>query len=75
MDLHQVKKLFIRNIEVTMSKNSFELLIRDILGNVLLEKVYKFKDYAFIHFRTRRDAQHALELLRGNNCRLGNILS
>ncbi|GJQ68582.1 hypothetical protein Trydic_g17134 [Trypoxylus dichotomus] len=62
--MSKVKKLFIRNIEVTMSKNSFESIIKDILGDIHLEKVYKFKDYAFIHFRRRGEAQTALELLK-----------
>ncbi|KAI4454246.1 heterogeneous nuclear ribonucleoprotein [Holotrichia oblita] len=65
--MSKVKILFIRNIKVTMPEESFELLIKDSIGNIQLEKVYKFKDYAFIHFLTRNDAQHALELLQGNN--------
>ncbi|KRT84909.1 RNA binding protein, partial [Oryctes borbonicus] len=63
--MSKVKKLFIRNIEVTMTRNSFESIIIDILGNVQPEKVYKFKDYAFVHFRKRSEALTALRLLKG----------
>lgn len=59
-----------RNIEVTMSRNSFVRLIRAILKDLHIEKIYKFKDYAFLHFSSRRDAQRALQLCKGDTSRL-----
>ena len=32
-----------------------------------IERVKKLKDYAFVHFRQREDALHAMNMLNGNH--------
>lgn len=47
------------------------LLVQAIPQDIVLEKVYKHLDYAFVHFETRSDAERALVALQNNLLALG----
>ncbi|XP_017771441.1 PREDICTED: APOBEC1 complementation factor-like [Nicrophorus vespilloides] len=64
--MRRVRRLFVRNMPVRHSTDDMKQMIVCILGLQFrfVEKVYKHRDYGFIHFATRRDAQKSLEILR-----------
>ena len=55
-----VKILFVRNLMLSTTENTIRDLFNE-LGNNSVERVKKAKDYAFVHFSTREDAEKALE--------------
>lgn len=53
----QVKVLFVRNLDLMTSEDR----LRQIFGDHgTIERVKKQTDYAFVHFRERKDAEMAL---------------
>uniref|UniRef100_T1J1J1 RRM domain-containing protein n=1 Tax=Strigamia maritima TaxID=126957 RepID=T1J1J1_STRMM len=59
--MSKVTVLYIRNLML----NTTEDQIRDAFNEVCegtVEKVKKLRDFAFVHFRTREDAENALEI-------------
>ncbi|XP_022905124.2 APOBEC1 complementation factor-like [Onthophagus taurus] len=61
----QVKKLFIRNIDMNLSRHELLNLIRQYVPSTHLVKVYTKYDYAFVHFVTKEFAENALITLQG----------
>ncbi|KAK4872984.1 hypothetical protein RN001_015013 [Aquatica leii] len=60
----KVTRLFLRNLPLQMSRRNFLWLISKVVDVSTVEKVYKKKDYAFVHFVNRTIAEHALAKLR-----------
>lgn len=54
-----------RNLSVKWDAYSIANVVTMLVRSSCIEKVYKFKDYAFIHFYERADAEVALSLLKG----------
>ncbi|XP_048521468.1 APOBEC1 complementation factor isoform X2 [Dendroctonus ponderosae] len=70
MDEHEaskVKILFLRNLNVTEPPEDFTRFIYDLIDRSLVDKVYKFKDYAYIHLSTRYNAEKLFASLQGNH--------
>ncbi|KAH1018268.1 hypothetical protein HUJ05_006074 [Dendroctonus ponderosae] len=62
-----VKILFLRNLNVTEPPEDFTRFIYDLIDRSLVDKVYKFKDYAYIHLSTRYNAEKLFASLQGNH--------
>uniref|UniRef100_A0AAR5Q4J2 RRM domain-containing protein n=1 Tax=Dendroctonus ponderosae TaxID=77166 RepID=A0AAR5Q4J2_DENPD len=60
----KVKILFLRNLDVTEPPEDFTRFIYDLIDRSLVDKVYKFKDYAYIHLSTRYNAEKLLASLQ-----------
>ncbi|KAK5639922.1 hypothetical protein RI129_010733 [Pyrocoelia pectoralis] len=60
-----VKRLFIRNLSEGITRKSLLQILYQLVGDdCSIEKVYKFRHYAFIHFTSRRMAEIALTKLQ-----------
>lgn len=57
-------KLFLRNLPISVTSERLTLLIRQLVTRDCLVKLYRFKDFAFAHFRNKGEARMALSLLR-----------
>ena len=55
---HQVKKLYVRNIAPETTEDSLRELFSRLGGEV--ERVKKQNDYAFVHMKTREEAQELM---------------
>ncbi|ESO07097.1 hypothetical protein HELRODRAFT_76754 [Helobdella robusta] len=66
--MEKVKILYFRNLMLHTTESTLELLCAEVLGrNDALERVKKLKDYAFVHFKERKDALLVMEQLNGRN--------
>lgn len=54
-----------KHLPVTMLPEEFTRQITIVLSKFEIVKTYKFKDYAFVHFNSRKDAEEAMDILRG----------
>ncbi|XP_018335310.1 heterogeneous nuclear ribonucleoprotein R-like [Agrilus planipennis] len=64
-EMKSVKKLFVRNLPVTMTRQELvQILTAALPTSHSMIKVYKFKDYSFLHFDNRKNAEKALEVLK-----------
>nr|XP_022904690.1 uncharacterized protein LOC111416786 [Onthophagus taurus] len=61
--LANITKLFFRNMSVTELPEQFNATLTRVLDGMPLRKVYKFKDYAFVHFYNRNEAEKAKKKL------------
>ena len=62
----QVKILYVRNLMLSTTEDSIrEAFVKAGGKDGCVERVKKLRDYAFVHFREREDAQSALELMNG----------
>nr|XP_022905010.1 uncharacterized protein LOC111417045 [Onthophagus taurus] len=60
----KIKKLFFRNLKVTEPRETFLEILNDVLEGIVVLKVFRFKDYGFVHFMTHKDAEEALKRLK-----------
>lgn len=56
-----------RNLPLIWDAAGIEQMVKKIVSPRKVLRVHKFKDYSFIHFHNRADAEIALSLLRGKN--------
>ncbi|XP_045462877.1 APOBEC1 complementation factor-like isoform X2 [Harmonia axyridis] len=63
-EMARVKKVYLRNLDVTQTREALKATIESYLDPGAIEKVYKFKDYAFIHLSTRELALKLVEFLK-----------
>lgn len=63
--LFQIKILFVRNLEVTMPFDQFSIIVYSLMPKMFIEKIYKFKNYAYIHLDTREHAEMLTRKLEG----------
>lgn len=57
--------MYLRNLDVTMTPQEVEHLIWRYIRRENIQKVYKFKNYAFIHVKTRELAEGLKDTLKG----------
>ncbi|KAG5874955.1 hypothetical protein JTB14_002639 [Gonioctena quinquepunctata] len=62
--LNSVKILYIRNLSVTETTEDLQKFLLRFIEEQYLEKVYKFKNYAFVHLSTRSEAEKLMTKLR-----------
>lgn len=67
----QVKILYLRNLDVCQSHSNLNAIILQFVPQQCLEKVFKFKNYAFVHLTTRIIAEHLMEKLTGKRPEFG----
>ncbi|KAL1513747.1 hypothetical protein ABEB36_003117 [Hypothenemus hampei] len=61
---NEIKILFIRNLDVTENSQHFTKRMYQLINCENVEKIYKYKDFAYIHLNTREDAELLLEKLK-----------
>ena len=62
----QVKILYVRNLMLSTTEDSIrEAFVKAGGKDGCVERVKKLRDYAFVHFREREEAQQALEIMNG----------
>lgn len=54
-----------RNLDVCESRSELEKIVLMYVSPAYVERVFKFKNYAFIHLKTRAVAEKLMEKLRG----------
>ena len=64
-----VRVLYVRNLMITTSEEQIKEIFERYKSNAV-ERVKKLKDYAFVHFREREDALHAMNLINGQSRRV-----
>lgn len=57
--------MFLRNLKIKDDRITFCEEMRNVLGQNRIRRIYKYKDYAFIHFTTREEAMIGKNLLSG----------
>ncbi|KAG5891931.1 hypothetical protein JTB14_030076 [Gonioctena quinquepunctata] len=62
--LDSVKILYMRNLSITDSTEDLHKSLLRFIKEQDLEKVYKFKNYAFVHVSTRRKAEELMKTLK-----------
>ncbi|GFN78748.1 RNA-binding protein 47, partial [Plakobranchus ocellatus] len=64
--MSQVRVLYVRNLMLSTTEETLHEVFTKAAGREgVLERVKKLRDYAFIHFTTREDAEKALETMNG----------
>ncbi|XP_044749532.1 APOBEC1 complementation factor-like [Coccinella septempunctata] len=63
-EMKKVKILYLRNLNVMESRDYLKAIIEMYMNPEFIEKVYKFKDYAFIHLTSRKAATELLDILK-----------
>ncbi|RZC32740.1 APOBEC1 complementation factor-like [Asbolus verrucosus] len=61
--MKRVKILYFRNVPVSWSPDRFKSFANRILKNIVIERIYKKDNYAFVHFFTRNAAEMAMKML------------
>ena len=62
----QVKILYVRNLMLSTTEDSIREAFMKAGGKEsCVERVKKLRDYAFVHFREREEAQRALDIMDG----------
>ena len=64
----QVRVLYVRNLMMTTTEEQIKDTFERFKANSV-ERVKKLKDYAFVHFRERDDALHAMNMMNSNDTR------
>ncbi|XP_050315992.1 uncharacterized protein LOC126750410 isoform X2 [Anthonomus grandis grandis] len=59
----KVKIVFLRNLDVTLEIKEFADLIYSLIAPSHVEKIYKCKDYAYVHLTTRKHTEELMEIL------------
>ncbi|KAJ8919636.1 hypothetical protein NQ315_006162 [Exocentrus adspersus] len=62
--MNQVKIIYLRNLDVCETREQVQATVLQFTSKSTIEKVYKFKNYAFIHVVTREYAEHLLQCLQ-----------
>ena len=62
----QVRVLYVRNLMMTTTEEQIKDTFERFKANSV-ERVKKLKDYAFVHFRERDDALHAMNMMNSND--------
>ncbi|CAG9841025.1 unnamed protein product [Diabrotica balteata] len=62
--LEKVTTIFMRNLPVTLSKEELQESVFKLMDKENIQRVYKFKNYAFIHLFTRTQAEHLMKILK-----------
>lgn len=63
--MSKVKNLYVRNLMAETTEETLELFFGNVTGVQTIERIKKIKDYAFIHFNTRENAEIAKSTLHG----------
>ncbi|XP_050315990.1 uncharacterized protein LOC126750410 isoform X1 [Anthonomus grandis grandis] len=61
--MKKVKIVFLRNLDVTLEIKEFADLIYSLIAPSHVEKIYKCKDYAYVHLTTRKHTEELMEIL------------
>ncbi|OQV15747.1 APOBEC1 complementation factor [Hypsibius exemplaris] len=65
--MNQVRIVYVRNLNMETTEETLLEIFSTVLENGrAIEKVKKLKDFAFVHFENRSDAQRALDTLNGH---------
>lgn len=62
-----VKVLYVRNLMLNTREDTLENLFEGITGKASIERVKKIRDYAFVHFNSRANAETAMKELNGTD--------
>lgn len=65
MNILQVCVLYVRNLQISTTEEKLGEVFGAVDGVAVIEKVKKLRDFAFIHFKHRSEAERALGLLNG----------
>ena len=63
--MRKVKNLYVRNLMADTTEETLERVFSKIVGEISIERIKMIKDYAFIHFDTRENAEKAKKELHG----------
>ncbi|KAL3274783.1 hypothetical protein HHI36_019567 [Cryptolaemus montrouzieri] len=63
--MSEVKILYLRNLNVMQSREELKKILESFIDAKDLEKLYKFKNYAFVHCGSRSLAEKLLKSLQG----------
>lgn len=61
----QINKLYIRNLDVDWDNETIWKGLACFIPIKNVTKIYKVKDYAFVHFRNKENAEQAMYALQG----------
>lgn len=64
--MNKVKNLYVRNLMAETTEETLEEIFIEITGKLSIERIKKIKDYAFLHFNTRENAEKAKKALHGS---------
>ena len=64
LSLSQVKVLYVRNLMLATTEGLIE---EAFATHAPVERVKKIKDYAFVHFTSKEDAQLSMEKMNGKS--------
>lgn len=67
----QVKVLYVRNLMLSTSETQ---ILEVFTAYGCVERVKKIKDYAFVHFQLREEAQKAMEAINGTGLVFGSCI-
>ncbi|CAH1133579.1 unnamed protein product [Ceutorhynchus assimilis] len=63
-EISKVKILFVRNLDLLLSRFQFGMIIHRLINCQFVEKIHKFENHAFIHLITHEHAEQLLEKLK-----------
>ena len=63
-NIFQVTVLYVRNLMMSTTEEKLKEIF-SLDGKLKVEKVKKLRDFAFVHYRNREDAEEALAKLNG----------
>jgi len=63
--MSKVKNLYVRNLMNETTEETLEEVFAKITGKTSLERIKKIKDYAFLHFNSRENAEKCKTTLHG----------
>ncbi|CAG9856058.1 unnamed protein product [Phyllotreta striolata] len=62
--LNEVKIVYMKNLDVSITPEQFRNMIHTFVHEDHVEKIYKFKNYAFVHLRSRHLAENLMKRLQ-----------
>jgi len=69
----KVKILYIRNLMLHTTEDTLLALFTNITGVSTIERIRKIRDFAFVHFDTRENAEKAKDMVNGMEIEGSNI--
>ncbi|XP_055329053.1 RNA-binding protein 47-like [Paramacrobiotus metropolitanus] len=63
--MDKVRIVYVRNLQVNTSEETLYEIFSGVARNGNIEKVKKLKDFAFVHYQDRKDAEAAVSELNG----------
>ncbi|XP_028135031.2 APOBEC1 complementation factor-like [Diabrotica virgifera virgifera] len=68
--IDQATTIFMRNLPVTFGREELQQLLYKLMRKENIQRVYKFKNYAFVHLFERSQAEELMKILQGNDIKL-----